>query len=379
MLRARRSNRPLRTAAALFAGAAALLGATIATAPAAAATPVQQPPAKEIKLSGAGATFPNPLYQRWLAEYQKVQPNVRLSYEAIGSGGGLKRIADKTAAFGASDAPLNAKQITDMGGDAAVIQFPTVAGGVVAAFNIEGVDKLTLSGPVIADMFLGIISSWDDPKIAALNPGVKLPKLTISPAWRSDGSGTTFVWSSYLSSQSEDFKKAIGAGTQVKWPVGNGGSGNKGVAQVVQSTPGAIGYVEHVYTIENKMSAAALVNKAGKTVKATPESISAAGAGAVEQLKGSVLAANIWDQPGEAAYPAAAFTYIIVYKDLGTTVQTKEEAQALLDFLRWTLTDGQKIAGEMQYAPLAEPVRQAALKALDSATFKGEKLASAGK
>ncbi|MGH7130417.1 MAG: phosphate ABC transporter substrate-binding protein PstS [Phycisphaerales bacterium] len=329
--------------------------------------------AADVKLTGAGATFPQPLYERWTVEYQKANPDVKITYEGGGSGAGIKRITDKTCAFGASDAPLSEKEIEALGGTSAVIQFPTVAGGVVPAYNIPDVkSELKFTGEVISDIYLGKISKWNDKAITDLNPGVKLPDLAITPAWRSDGSGTTYVFTSYLATQSKDFKTAVGAGKQVKWPVGTGGKGNPGVAAVITQTPGAFGYIEQNYAVANKIAYGSVKNAAGEFVKATIPSMTAAGEGAVDKLKGTVLKADIWNQPGKNAYPITAFTYIIVNNDL-RSVKTMDEAVALKKFLAWALSDaGQKIAGDMDYAPLSKGVQKASQTALETVTFEGK-------
>jgi len=329
--------------------------------------------AKDIRLAGAGATFPAPLYKKWVAEYQKANPTVQIDYQSIGSGGGIKAITDKTVAFGASDAPLNKKEIDALGGPTKVIQFPTVAGAVVPAYNLPDVkEDIKFSGEVLAEIFMGKISKWNDAKLVALNPGVKLPDMTITPAYRTDGSGTTFVWTNYLATQSEAFKSEVGTGKQVKFPVGSGGKGNEGVAAVVQQTKGALGYVEFNYAVQNKLASGLVRNAAGKFVKASPEAISAAGEGAISQLKGNILSADIWNQPGDASFPISAFTYIIVHSDLAS-VKNEKEASALTAFLKWSLTDGQKLAGEMDYAPLTSSVATKSLDALNTAKFGGGK------
>ncbi len=328
--------------------------------------------AENVRLAGAGATFPAPIYKKWVAEYQKANPTVQIDYQSIGSGGGIKAITDKTVAFGATDAPLNKKEIEAMGGESKVIQFPTVGGAVVPAYNVPGLKgDLKFTGEILADIYLGKISKWNDAKIAALNPDEKLPDLAITPAYRTDGSGTTFVWTNYLATQSEGYKTAIGTGKQVKWPVGQGGKGNEGVAAVVQQTAGAIGYVEFNYAVQNKLANGLVRNAAGKFIKCSAAAVSAAGEGAVSQLKGNILAADIWNQPGEAAFPIAAFTYIVVHADLAS-VKSADEAKALTGFLKWTLTDGQKLAGEMDYAPLSASVATKSLDALNNAKFGGK-------
>ena len=325
-----------------------------------------------IRLQGAGATFPNPIYQRWVNDYQRSHPGVQIDYQSIGSGGGIKAIVAKTVDFAGSDAPLTKKELQSVGAE--VVHIPTVAGSVVPAYNLPGFNgELKLSGEVLADIFMGKIRSWNDPKIAAMNEGARLPNTQITPAWRTDGSGTTFVWTSYLATQSEDFKGNVGAAKQVEWPEGQGGKGNEGVAAIVQSTPGSVGYIELNYATQNRIPFASVKNQAGKFIKASPETVSAASANAVEQMKGNSLAVDIWNAKGENAYPISAFTYVIVLKDL-SAVGTKAEAQALVDFLYWATHDGQQTAAEMDYAPLAEPVRKMVAQTLASLTHSGNAL-----
>jgi phosphate transport system substrate-binding protein len=328
--------------------------------------------AGDVRLSGAGATFPAPLYTRWVSEYEKGHPSVQIDYRSIGSGGGVKAIADKTVAFGATDAPLSEKEIAAMGGTDSVVQFPAALGAVVPAYNLPGVDKpLHFTGAVLVDIYLGRISAWDDAQIQKLNPKVALPKTPITPVFRTDGSGTTHVFTSYLATQSPEFKGEVGVGKQVKWPLGQGGKGNEGVAAVIQQTAGAIGYIEHNYAIANKISYGAVQNKAGKFVLATPESVSTAGDASSGELKGNVLRADVWNAPGEGAYPISAFTYIVLYKQL-ENIKTDAEASALLGYQRWTLGPGQKFAAEMHYAPLGEKVQAAAIAALNAVTHQGK-------
>src|SRR5687768_2786966 len=325
-----------------------------------------------VRLQGAGATFPNPIYQRWVNDYQRSHPGVQIDYQSIGSGGGIKAIVARTVDFAGSDAPMSKKELQSAGGE--VVHIPTVAGSVVPAYNLPGFSgELKLSGEVLADIFMGKIRTWNDPKIAQLNEGAQLPNQQITPAWRTDGSGTTFVWTSYLATQSEDFKGSIGAAKQVEWPEGQGGKGNEGVAAIVQSTPGSLGYIELNYATQNKIPFASVKNQAGKFIKASPETVSAAGVDAVDQMKCTSLAVDIWDQKGENAYPISAFTYIIVFKDL-SYVGSKAEAQALVDFLTWATSDGQQVAAAMDYAPLAEPVRQKVAAAIKSLTYSGSAL-----
>ena len=328
-----------------------------------------------VRLQGAGATFPNPIYQRWVTAYQKKNPDVRIDYQSIGSGGGIKGITGKTIDFAGSDAPMTAKEQQSAGGN--IVHIPTVAGSVVPAYNLPGFQgELKLSGEVLAGIYMGTITSWNDPKITELNEGARLPNTPITPAWRTDGSGTTFVFTSYLGTQSEEYKSSVGVGKSVDWPAGQGGKGNEGVAAIVQQTPGALGYVELNYATQNNLPFASVRNKAGKFVKASPETVAAASAGAVQKM-GNSLAVDIWNQDGENAYPISAFTYVIVFKDLGY-LRDQGKAQALVNFLNWATTEGQPIAAEMDYAPLADGVRQKVAQQLNQLTFNGRPLRGSG-
>jgi len=327
-----------------------------------------------MRLSGAGATFPAPLYKRWVTEYEQIKSHVRIDYESVGSGAGIATITNKTSHFGASDAPLKSSELENMGGEANVVEFPSVAGSVVIIYNLPDVSgQLKLTGELIADIYLGEVSTWNDPRIAELNPGIELPETTITPVYRTDGSGTTFVFTNYLATQSEAFKSTVGAGKQVQWTIGQGGKGNEGVTQVVQQTKGGFGYVEDKYAKQNGQSTAAIRNRAGNFISSSPESVAAAGAGAADQMSGNLLAADIWNQPGDNAYPIAAFTYLIVYKDLNN-LASQEAAQNLVDFLWWVTHDGQQMAADMGYAPLAPAVQAKVESAIKSLTYKGQSL-----
>lgn len=308
----------------------------------------------ETRLNGGGATFPNPLYQKWVTEYQKLHADVKIDYASQGSGFGIKGITAKTLDFAGSDAPMSKKEIEELKG-VEVVQIPSTAGAIVPAFNLPGITELNLTAEVIADIYLGKITKWNDPAIATANAGVNLPDTAITPAYRTDSSGTTFVFTSYLSDTVPAFKEAIGASKAVEWKVGQGGKGNAGVAQIVQSTSGAIGYIELNYATANKIAFAAMKNQAGKFVKATPAAVSAAGAAANAKMVPGKLTVNIWNQPGDAVYPISGFTYLIVYKDAAVHPGA-DRAGALVDFLKWAATDGQKFAGELDYAPLAPDV-----------------------
>lgn len=327
----------------------------------------------EVRLQGAGATFPAPLYSRWVAEFQQSHPAVAIDYQSIGSGGGIKDFTDQTVDFAATDAPMMKAEIAKAGGAEDIIEFPSCAGAVVPAFNLQGVSSLNFSGDVLAKIYMGKITMWNDPALMELNPGAQLPATAITPVHRTDGSGTTSVWTNYLASVSDDFKNSIGVGKQVQFPGGQGGKGNEGVTAVVQQTPGAIGYIEENYADQNHIAYGAVKNAAGQFVKASPQSVAAAGAGAAEHLKGTLLRANIWNQQGDQAYPISSFTYLLVYKDL-KNVKTQEQAQALADFLRWAIHDGQKLASDLDYAPLTDPVRAKVEQALDGLTYKGAAL-----
>ena len=327
----------------------------------------------QARLSGAGATFPEPFYKRLVNAYSQ-EKGTQVTYEGIGSGGGIKNITDKTVDFAGSDAPMSDKEIAAAGGESNLVMFPSTAGGIVPIYNLPGVTgDLHLTGEILADIYLAKIATWDDAKIKAANPGVNLPKMPIVAAYRTDGSGTTFVFTHYLATQSVEFKQLIGTGKQVSWPLGQGGKGNPGVAAVVKATPGAIGYVELAFAQQSDIQFAAVKNADGKFVKASPESVSAAGAGAADSLNGNMLTADIWSQKGEAAYPISTFTYLIVYKDLNN-LKDKAQAQSLVDFLWWTTHDGQKFAEELDYAPLAKPVLAKVEAAMKTLTYKGEAL-----
>ncbi len=326
------------------------------------------------RLQGAGATFPAPFYKRLVAVYQELHPDVLIDYQSIGSGGGISAITDKTVNFCGSDAPMSKKELEATGGAANIVEIPSCAGGVVPTYNLPGVTaSLKFSGKLLADIYLGRVTEWNDPAIASLNPGVKLPNAQITPVWRTDGSGTTFIYTNYLATQSDDFLTTVGMGKQVQWPVGQGGKGNEGVTAVVQQTVGSVGYVEQGYADNNDLPYGMVENKGGEFVKASPETVSQAGAGAVSGMKGNILAANIWNQPGAQAYPISSFTYLIVYKDMNN-LPSKQSAQTLVDFLWWATHDGQRYAAELDYAPLAPEVQAKVEQALKTITYKGQAL-----
>jgi len=306
-----------------------------------------------VDLNGAGATFPYPLYSKWFDMYARTT-GVRINYQSIGSGGGIRQLKAKTVDFGASDAPLSDEEAVAM--PAPVVHLPMVAGAVALAYNMPGFGPrsiLRLDAPTLTAMFLGRITRWRDRRIAALNPGKKLPNLPIVVAHRSDGSGTTYIFTSYLAAVSPTWKRRIGVGKSVKWPAGIGGKGNEGVAGIIRQMRGSIGYVELAYALQNHLPCASLKNRAGKFVRPTIAGTTAAAAGAVSAMKREVRV-SIVNAPGEKTYPIAGFTYILVYKHL----QTGRRGRMLLKFLDWAIHRGQRYAAPLHYAPLpAEVVR----------------------
>ncbi len=296
-------------------------------------------------LTGAGATFPAPLYTRWFDSYQKTA-GVQINYQSVGSGAGIKQLTNKTVDFGASDAPLGSKDIAALGAPVATI--PTVGGAVVLAYNLPGAPAgLKMTGDAIANIFLGKIKKWNDPAIAASNPGVTLPATAIVVAHRSDGSGTTNIFTNYLAAVSPTWKNTIGAGKSVDWPVGIGGKGNDGVAGSIKKLPGGIGYVELAYAKQNKLPYASVKNLAGQFVAPDVSGVTAAAEGAMPAVQKDITA-PIANASGAKAYPISGFTYIMVYK----TAQNPEKGQAVKSFLKWAMSEGQKDAAAQDYAPL---------------------------
>jgi phosphate transport system substrate-binding protein len=300
------------------------------------------------QLTGAGATFPYPLYSKWFDTYNK-NKGVRINYQSVGSGAGIQQLKNQTVNFGASDAPLNDEDLKKM--PAPVVHIPTVAGAVAVIYNLQEVPKLRLDGQTLAGMFLGQIKRWNDPKIAALNPGASLPNRAVTVTHRSDGSGTSYIFTNYLKAVSPEWSSQVGAGKSVEWPVGIGGKGNDGVAAVVKQTAGAIGYAELAYAIENKIAYAALRNKAGQFVEPSVASTIAAAEGASAAMQKDVRT-PIVNEPGAKAYPIAGFTYILVYKKQ----QDAAKGKVLTEFLNWAMTDGQGMAEPLLYAPLPASV-----------------------
>jgi phosphate transport system substrate-binding protein len=311
--------------------------------------PAETPQASQtIQINGAGATFPYPIYSKWFDEYGRAHPNVRINYQSIGSGGGIKQLSAQTVFFGATDGPMTDAQLAAAPGP--ILHFPTVLGAVVPVYNVEGLAQpLRFTGPVLANIYLGKITKWSDAAIAQINPGVKLPATDIAVVHRSDGSGTTYIWCDYLSKVSPEFQKSVGVATSVKWAAGVGAKGNEGVAGLVRQTPGAVGYVELIYASHNNIPYGSVQNKAGEHVTASLQSVTAAAAGVAvpDDFRVSITNAD-----GKDAYPISSFTWILLYQ----SPSDKERARIMGDFMKWALADGQKFASELGYAPLPQPV-----------------------
>lgn len=299
-------------------------------------------------ITGAGATFPYPLYAKW-AEAYKAKTNIGMNYQSIGSGGGIKQIKSKTVDFGASDKPLSPEELSSSG----LIQFPTVVGGVVPVVNLPGVTsgQVKLTGPLLADIYLGKISKWNDPAIRQLNPGVNFPDQAITVVRRSDGSGTTFIWTNYLSKVSADWKTKVGESTAVSWPVGVGGKGNEGVANYVTRIKGAIGYVEYAYAKQNKIAYTALKNKDGQFSNPSEESFKAAAANA-DWKKAPGFELILTEQPGKATWPISGATFILMQKK----TDKPEQSLQSMKFFDWAYKDGDKMAAGLDYIPLPDNV-----------------------
>jgi phosphate transport system substrate-binding protein len=330
-----------------------LLGLTIAFGLSATAS-------AQMMINGAGATFPYPIYSKWFDAYTKVDPSVRFNYQSIGSGGGQKQILAQTVDFGASDGPMSDDNLSKAPGK--LLHIPTVAGADVVAYNLAGNPALKLDADTIAGVFLGEIKKWNDPKIVVRNPGVTLPDQEIVVVHRSDGSGTTYIWTDYLSKISPEWKAKVGTNTSVNWPTGIGGKGNEGVAGQIKQTPGALGYVELIYAVQNKMPYADVKNAAGKFVKPSLESITAAMATA--QIPDD-FRFSITNAPGENAYPICGATWLLVYEQQKDATKGKK----LVEFLKWSQKDGEKMAKDLDYAPLPEALQARVLKRIDEIKF----------
>ena len=326
---------------------------------------------ESVTLNGAGATFPYPLISKWSSEYNKINPEAQINYQSVGSGAGIKQITARTVDFGASDAPLTDKEFADVSG---ILQIPESIGAVVIAYNIPGIQKgMKLSGEVIGEIFLGNIKKWNDPKIVSINPGIQFPEKDIIVAHRSDGSGTTFVLTDYLSTVCPDWRSKVGKGKSVNWPVGLGGKGNEGVAGLLTQNPYTIGYIELAYAKLQNIPYASIRNKAGNFIEPTLETTASAAAGAVETLPAgdaSWSSVSIVDPQGNDSYPIGSFTYLLVYKD--QTDQTK--GKMLAEFLWWAVHDGQKYSSELLYVQLPNEVISLNEKTIKLMNYKGQPL-----
>ena len=296
-------------------------------------------------LNGAGATFPNPMYQKWFSEYHKAHPDIQFNYQSIGSGGGIRQVLAQTVDFGASDGPMTDEQLSQA--KTKILHIPTVMGAVVPAYNVPGVSgELKFTPEALSGIFLGKITTWNDPAIAKANPGVNLPAQNIILIHRSDGSGTTYIWTDYLSKVSSEWQNGPGKGTSVKWPVGLGGKGNEGVAGMIRQMQGGIGYIELIYAVQNKIDYGSVKNASGTFVKASLDSVTAAAASAKSMP--SDFRVSITNAPGKDAYPISSFTWLLIPE------KSKESAKGkiLADFLTWMVDDGQKMTADLTYAPL---------------------------
>jgi phosphate transport system substrate-binding protein len=312
------------------------------------ATPVPTP--DKVMLTGAGATFPNPIYTKWFSDYNKIHSDIEINYQSIGSGAGIRQLLAGTVDFGASDAPMNDEQLAQA--KIKILHFPTVLGAVVPTYNILGVSQeLNFTGDVLADIYLGKVAKWNDPEIAKYNEGVNLPAQDIVVVHRSDGSGTSYVWTDYLSKVFPEWGTKVGKNTSVNWPVGLGGKGNEGVAGLVKQTPGAIGYVELIYAVQNKLPYGRVRNAAGVFVKADLAGVTAAAAGYTTVMPED-FRISITNAPGDAAYPICSFTYLLI----PTKIADANKKDTIKNFLTWMLNDGQKDAEPLTYAPLPKEV-----------------------
>jgi phosphate transport system substrate-binding protein len=314
--------------------------------------------AQAVRINGAGATFPYPIYSKWFTEYNKLHPDVQINYQSIGSGGGIRQLSNQTVFFGATDGPMTSDQMLAAAGK--VLHLPTVLGAVVPVYNIPGVDaRLKFPGPLLADIFLGKVTKWNDPAIATQNPGVKLPGNEITVVHRSDGSGTTYIFADYLGKISPDWKKTVGIATSLNWPTGVGAKGNEGVAGLVKQTPGAIGYVELIYALQNKIDFGSVQNAAGEFVRASLDSVTKAAAATKGKMPPD-FRVSITNAPGAGVYPISSFTWLLFYEN----PKDKRAARTMTDFMRWALQDGQKYCADLGYAPLPAEVVAMEMEAL---------------
>ncbi len=310
------------------------------------------------QISGAGATFPFPIYSKWFSEYNKLHPDVQINYQSLGSGAGIRQLTARTVFFGASDGPMTDEQLRSA--PAPILHFPTVLGGVVPVYNVQGVSgDLKFTGALLADIYLGKVTKWNDPAIRKINPGVSLPGDDITVVHRSDGSGTSYIFCDYLAKVSPEWKKRVGVATSVNWPVGLGGKGNEGVSGLVKQSPGAIGYVELIYALQNKIPYGSVQNAAGNFVRASTDSVTAAAAAVASEMP-SDFRVSITNARGPSAYPISSFTWLLFYENPKDT----PSAKTMVDFMKWALTDGQKYCSELGYAPLPANVVKLEMTAL---------------
>ena len=314
--------------------------------------------AQTMQINGAGATFPGPIYTKWFAEYNKIKPEVQINYQPIGSGGGIRQITAQTVFFGATDGPMTNDQL--LAAPSKILHFPTVLGAVVPVYNIPGMSgELKFNGAILADIYLGKITKWNDPAIAKLNSGVNLPGTDITVVHRAEASGTSYIWADFLAKLSPEWKSKVGVATSMNWPTGIGGKGNEGVAGLITQTPGSIGYEELIYALQNKISYGTVQNLAGEFVKGSEQSVTAAAASAAGKMPPD-FRVSITNAEGKGVYPVSSFTWLLLYEN----PKDKAQAKAMLDFLKWALTDGQKFAGELGYAPLPPEVVKLEMAAL---------------
>jgi phosphate transport system substrate-binding protein len=311
-------------------------------------------------INGAGATFPYPIYSKWFSEYNKLKPGVQINYQSIGSGGGIRQLTNQTVFFGATDGPMTPEQMQQAPGK--ILHLPTVLGAVVPIYNLPGASgEIKFNGPILADIFLGKITKWNDPAIAKLNGGMNLPATDITVVHRAEGSGTSYIWVDYLAKVSPEWLKKVGVNTSVNWPGGLGGKGNEGVAGLVQQTPGSLGYVELIYALQNKIAYGSVQNAEGEFVRATIQSVTAAAGAAVKNMPKD-FRVSITNAPGKGVYPISSFTWLLLYEN----PKDKGQSKVMVDFMKWALTDGQKFAGDLGYAPLPPEVVKLEMDAINT-------------
>ncbi|HWZ54750.1 MAG TPA: phosphate ABC transporter substrate-binding protein PstS [Verrucomicrobiae bacterium] len=312
----------------------------------------------QVLLNAAGATFPYPIYSKWFDVYHQAHSNVQINYQSIGSGGGIRQLLDKTVDFGASDGPMNDDQLKQS--SVPILHFPTVLGAAVPSYNVAGVQgDLNFTPEALSGIFLGKVTKWNDPAIAGANPGIKLPGDDIVVVHRSDGSGTSYIWTDYLSKVSPDWQTKVGKGTSVNWPAGLGGKGNEGVSALIQQTPGSLGYVELIYAVQNKIPYGKVKNSSGAFVKADLASVSAAAAAAAKFIPDD-FRVSITNPEGKAAYPIASFTWLLIPSKFADAAKR----DVVKDFLKWALTDGQQYCEALAYAKLPKEVVAKEMKAI---------------